>query len=73
MGYPWGGPFHLEMEQPNLKHTQYCQKITTAAQRISARIRFTKEYEQSDIETPVYHAKTMPARSTLIMNTFTNV
>ncbi len=36
----------LENEQPNPQFHDYFLKISTAAQRISAMIRFTKEYEQ---------------------------
>ncbi|MCX6699858.1 MAG: PAS domain S-box protein [Methanomicrobiales archaeon] len=44
----------LETEQPDPMLTEYCRKATSAADRISAMIRFTKEYEEIEISVPVW-------------------
>jgi len=44
----------LEMQQPDPKLNEYLHKVTTAAERISAMIRFTKEYENIGITAPVW-------------------
>ncbi|HZK30841.1 MAG TPA: response regulator [Methanoregula sp.] len=42
----------LEQKQPNPTLREYFQKINAAAQRISAMIRFTKEYEEIGVHAP---------------------
>jgi PAS domain S-box-containing protein len=42
----------LERKQPDSSFTEYFQKINDAAERISAMIRFTREYENIGVETP---------------------
>ena len=44
----------LEKKQPDTAHNVYFQKISSAAQRISAMIQFTKEYENIGITAPVW-------------------
>ena len=44
----------LELKQPDPALSEYFLKITTAAQRISAMILFTKEYEQIGVNDPVW-------------------
>jgi len=44
----------LEKKQPDLTLSEYFQKISTTAQRISAMIRFTKEYEKIGVHAPVW-------------------
>ena len=44
----------LEKKQPDPSFSEYFQKISTAAQRISSMILFTKEYEQIGVNTPVW-------------------
>ena len=44
----------LERKQPDTSFTEYFQKINAAADRISAMIRFTKEYESIGVHAPVW-------------------
>jgi PAS domain S-box-containing protein len=44
----------LEKKQPDTSFSEHFQKINTAAQRISAMIRFTKEYEKIGVNVPVW-------------------
>ena len=44
----------LEKKQPDLSHIEYFRKLATAAQRISAMIQFTREYEQIGIKAPAW-------------------
>jgi PAS domain S-box-containing protein len=44
----------LEQKQPNPMLREYFQKINAAAQRISAMIRFTKEYEEIGVHAPAW-------------------
>ena len=44
----------LEKKQPDPTFTEYFQKINIAAQRISAMIQFTKEYEKIGVNSPVW-------------------
>jgi len=44
----------LERKQPDTSFTDYFNKINAAAERISAMIRFTKEYEEIGISSPVW-------------------
>jgi signal transduction histidine kinase len=44
----------MEENQPDPTLNEYLQKVTIAAQRISAMIRFTKEYEKIGISSPVW-------------------
>jgi PAS domain S-box-containing protein len=44
----------LEKNQTDTSHIDYFQKIAAAAQRISAMILFTKEYEEIGVHTPVW-------------------
>ena len=44
----------LETEQRDPTLTEYCQKAATAADRISAMIRFTREYEEIGITAPAW-------------------
>jgi len=44
----------LENKQPDPLITEYCRKATTAAERISAMIQFTKEYEQIGVNVPAW-------------------
>ena len=44
----------LEKKQPDTIHSEYFQKIATAAQRISSMILFTREYEQIGVNDPVW-------------------
>lgn len=44
----------LESKQPDPLITEYCWKATTAAERISAMIQFTKEYEQIGVNVPAW-------------------
>ncbi len=44
----------LEKKQPGLSHNEYFQKAATAAERISAMIRFTKEYKAIGLNAPVW-------------------
>ena len=44
----------LEKKQPDPSFKDYFQKVATAAQRISAMIRFTKEYESIGANAPVW-------------------
>ena len=44
----------LETEQHDPSHTTYLRQAETAAQRISAMIRFTKEYESIGVKAPVW-------------------
>jgi len=44
----------LEQKQPNPTLREYFQKINTSAQRISAMIRFTKEYEEIGVHAPAW-------------------
>ena len=44
----------LEKKQPDTRFTEYFQKVATTAQRISAMIQFTKEYEKIGISAPVW-------------------
>jgi PAS domain S-box-containing protein len=44
----------LEKKQPDPSFHDYFQKINTSAERISAMIQFTKEYEQIGITTPTW-------------------
>jgi len=42
----------LEKKQPDTSYAEYFQKINTSSQRISAMIRFTKEYEKIGVNAP---------------------
>ena len=42
-------------EQPDLSSKREFRKITTAAERITAMIQFTKEYEQIGVHAPAWH------------------
>jgi len=42
----------LEKTQPDTSYAEYFQKINTSSQRISAMIRFTKEYEKIGVNAP---------------------
>jgi signal transduction histidine kinase len=42
----------LEKKQPDTTYAEYFQKINTSSQRISAMIRFTKEYEKIGVNAP---------------------
>ena len=44
----------LENKQPDATHNEYFLKVTTAAERISAMIRFTKEYEEIGVHAPAW-------------------
>ena len=44
----------LETEQPNPPLNEYFQKVATAAERISAMIQFTKEYESIGVNAPAW-------------------
>jgi len=44
----------LKKKQPDTSLNEYFRRVTTAAQRISAMIRFTKEYEEIGVEAPVW-------------------
>jgi PAS domain S-box-containing protein len=44
----------LEKKQPDPTLSEYFQKISTTAKRISAMIQFTKEYEQIGVHAPVW-------------------
>ncbi|MFA4849576.1 MAG: PAS domain-containing sensor histidine kinase [Methanoregula sp.] len=44
----------IEEEQPDTANNEYFQKIATAAERISAMIRFTREYEAIGITSPAW-------------------
>jgi signal transduction histidine kinase len=44
----------LEKKQPDATHNEYFQKIATAAKRISAMVRFTREYEEIGVHAPVW-------------------
>ncbi len=44
----------LENKQLNPSQNEYFRKVSTAAKRISAMIRFTKEYEQIGVNAPVW-------------------
>ena len=44
----------LEKKQPDATHNEYFQKITTAAKRISAMVKFTGEYEEIGIKAPTW-------------------
>jgi PAS domain S-box-containing protein len=67
----------LEEDQPDIRNTEYFPRIESAAQRISAMIRFTKEYEQIGVNAPVWQdarsiidaaAKEAPAGPVMIIN-----
>ena len=44
----------LQRKQPDSSFTEYFQKINAAAERISAMIQFTKEYENIGVNAPVW-------------------
>jgi len=44
----------LKKQQPDLLSTEYFQKITTAAERISSMIQFTSEYENIGVTAPFW-------------------
>jgi signal transduction histidine kinase len=44
----------LEKKQPDTSYAEYFQKINTSAQRISAMLQFTKEYEKIGVNAPVW-------------------
>jgi signal transduction histidine kinase len=44
----------LEEKEPDLSSKEYFRKVETAAKRISAMIRFTKEYESIGVNAPVW-------------------
>jgi signal transduction histidine kinase len=44
----------LEMKMPDSSHQEYFKKIGIATERISSIIRFTREYEEVGINTPVW-------------------
>ena len=44
----------LEKELPDPSQTEYFKKVTDAAQRISAMIQFTREYEQIGVRAPAW-------------------
>jgi len=44
----------LEMKQSDATLNEYFQKVSTAAERISAMIRFTKEYEEIGVHAPTW-------------------
>jgi len=44
----------LQKKQPDTKDNIYLQKVSAAAQRISAMIQFTKEYEQIGVHAPAW-------------------
>ena len=44
----------LEQMHPDLTHKDYFQKVSTAAQRISSMIQFTKEYEKIGVNAPIW-------------------
>ena len=44
----------LEMKNPDRSLSEYFQKVSKAAQRISSMIRFTKEYDEIGIHAPVW-------------------
>ncbi|MCK9592163.1 MAG: PAS domain S-box protein [Methanoregula sp.] len=53
----------LEKKQPDPTLSEYFQKISTTAKRISAMIRFTKEYERIGIHEPVWQDPRMIIRT----------
>ncbi|MEI7648110.1 MAG: PAS domain-containing sensor histidine kinase [Methanomicrobiales archaeon] len=44
----------LQMKQPDTTHNDYFEKVATSAQRISAMIQFTGEYEKIGVNAPVW-------------------
>jgi len=44
----------LEKEQPDTSFSEHFKKINTSAQRISAMLRFTKEYDKIGVHAPVW-------------------
>ena len=44
----------LKNKQPDATHNEYFLKVSTAAERISAMIRFTKEYEEIGVHAPAW-------------------
>jgi len=44
----------LKKEEMDPTSSGYFQKVSTAAERISAMIRFTKEYESIDVNAPAW-------------------
>ncbi|MEI6292706.1 MAG: PAS domain S-box protein [Methanomicrobiales archaeon] len=67
----------LEKKQPDTTHNKYFQKIATAAQRISAMVQFTKEYEEIGVKAPTWQdirilvdtaAKQAPLGKVTVMN-----
>jgi len=44
----------LEMKQPDTTNNEYFQKVSIAAKRISAMIRFTREYEEIGVHAPAW-------------------
>jgi len=53
----------LEKKQPDPTLSEYFQKISTTAKRVSAMIRFTKEYERIGIHEPVWQDTRMIIRT----------
>jgi len=44
----------LEDDQPDLSHNEYFQRVTSAAERISSMIQFTKNYEDISVAAPAW-------------------
>ncbi len=71
----------LEKKQPDPTLNVYSQKVASAAERISAMIRFTKEYEQVGIKAPTWQdcrtlvdtvAKDVPLGHVIVKNALTD-
>ena len=67
----------LEKKQPDTSFSEHFNKINTSAQRISAMLKFTKEYDKIGVNTPVWQdtrtlvdsaAKEAPLGKVLVKN-----